>query len=375
LRLLAALAFVLGAYAILTTVARGGIIALLAASLVLAMGMLRMGAKQAGSGRRGLLATGLLVIALAVVGAGVFVGGFLQQRIATTWDDAGIRMDHWQSTLGLMGDDLPSWAVGMGLGSFPERYLISRLDAKPGTYSYQEEGGNRFLRFSSGGDLYMAQAVDVRTATPYTLSFDTRNVGGSQRLEYSLCEKKLFNSRNCVWGGVSLVSDVAQWQRHKVSLASGEVGAGNWLTRRSVQLSLYNPQAGALVDVDNLQLLDAAGANLLANGDFAAGGDHWFFKSGDHLAWHAKNLWVHTLFEQGVLGVIALGVLVLAATSRLSRAAWRGDPYAATLLAAVAAMGVMSIVDSLVDAPRLTAMLMFLLLLGAGYAGRLGSAR
>lgn len=58
--------------------------------------------------------------------------------------------------------------------------------------------------------------------------------------------------------------------------------------------------------------------------------DGWFFKSGGHLPWHIKNLWVLQLFEQG-------------------------------LLASLAGFMVAGVVDSLVDAPRLGALLVMVL--------------
>ncbi len=55
--------------------------------------------------------------------------------------------------------------------------------------------------------------------------------------------------------------------------------------------------------VDDMSLVDARGRELLGDGEFARGADHWFFTSDrHHLPWHAKNLWLHFYVEQGWLG-------------------------------------------------------------------------
>jgi len=158
-----------------------------------------------------------------------------------------------------------------------------------------------------------------------------------------------------------------EWQPHTQTFDSGEVGAGNWLTGRPVQFSLYNPAPGTVVEVDNVRLLDARGQDLLRNGDFSNGGDFWFFKSGDHLFWHAKNLWVHLLFEQGWLGAMLFGLIMILALVRLMRAVGRGGLEATVLLAAMGAWAVVGVVDSLVDAPRLAMLVYGLLFIGAAW--------
>ncbi len=80
--------------------------------------------------------------------------------------------------------------------------------------------------------------------------------------------------------------------------------------KRPIQLAFYNGDGtGKLVDVDNVQLLDATGTNVLANGDFTQGSDFWFFAAEKHNPWHIFNFWVHLLFDQGWLGFSAFFLL------------------------------------------------------------------
>jgi len=194
-----------------------------------------------------------------------------------------------------------------------------------------------------------------------------RAPSGQAGLEASLCEKNLFNSRQCQWLKVGVQPGQTEWQHHTQTFSSGEVGAGNILTRRPVQFSLYNPVPGTVVEVDQVRLLDEGGQDLLKNGDFAEGGDFWFFKSGDHLFWHAKNLWVHLLFEQGWLGVIFFTLILILALVRLGRKVVGGALQSTVLLASTAAWITVGGVDSLVDAPRLALLVYGLLFIGAAW--------
>jgi hypothetical protein len=122
-----------------------------------------------------------------------------------------------------------------------------------------------------------------------------------------------------------------------------------------------------VVDVDNVRLMDESGHNLLSNGDFSHGGDFWFFKSGNHLVWHAKNLWVHLLFEQGWLGMSLFTLILILALVRLARTVARGELEATVLLASIVAWVIVGGVDSLVDAPRIALLVYGTLFIGAAW--------
>ena len=238
---------------------------------------------------------------------------------------------------------------------------------KAGSYRYVSEGGNTWLALNSAGTLYMAQRVAAHPGEMLRLEVSVRAPSTQAGLEASLCEKILFNSRKCQWVKVNVKPGGKEWQFHTQTFNSGEVGAGNWLTSRPVQFSLYNPAPGTVVEVDTVRLLDARGQDLLENGDFSKGGDFWFFKSGDHLFWHAKNLWVHLLFEQGWLGVVLFTLILILALVRLARTVARGELEATVLLASTGAWIIVGGVDSLVDAPRIALLVYGLLFMGAAW--------
>jgi hypothetical protein len=366
-RALAGLVFVAVVATLIVTVSRGGILALLLALGLLAGGGLRNAIKA----ERLRFSTAISTLAVMLTAGAVLAwglqGAFFQARIATTEADRQTRLSHWSDALALRDEGWTTSLFGMGLGSFPRTYLIQHVADKPGSYHYQQAAGNTFLNLNSGGTLYMAQLVDVTGRRDYSFSFATRALGGGNRLEASVCEKKLFNSRRCQWLNVNFRPD-GQWQHHQLRFNSGEVGEADanspaWL-RRPVQLSFYNPTAGGMVAIDNVSLLDAEGRNLIANGDFSAGGDHWFFKAGDHLPWHIKNLWAHLLFEHGWVGLLAFNLLLATALWQMGGRAWRGDTPALVMFSALAGLLTVGVVDSLLDAPRLALLLVFLTLSG-----------
>lgn len=365
-RALAGASFLLGAYALFSTVARGGLIALGLALLILMLGTWLVRRKQSGhrAGFAAPLAMGVLTIIVMVVGVSSV---FWKQRIEQTGADAGIRFRHWAEVLSLRDSGVATALFGQGLGTLPATNLLSQLPDQAGSYRYASEGHNRHLALNSAGGLYMAQRVAPHPAEILRLEMSVRAPSTQAGLEASLCEKNLFNSRQCQWLKVDFKPGQAEWQHFTQTFNSGEVGAGNVLTRRPVQFSLYNPVPGTVVEVDQVRLLDGRGEDLLRNGDFANGGDHWFFKSGDHLFWHAKNLWVHLLFEQGWLGGVSFTLILILALVRLGRAVARGALQSTVLLASTGAWIIVGGVDSLVDAPRLALLVYGLLFIGAAW--------
>jgi len=111
-----------------------------------------------------------------------------------------------------------------------------------------------------------------------------------------------------------------------------------------------------------VQAFDGQLRPLLRNGDFERGVDFWFFSSDrDHLPWHAKNVFVHTYVEQGLLGLAALLLALLVAVVHLLRLPTRLHPLAPILLAALVGVATVGLVDSLLDMPRITLMIMLVL--------------
>jgi hypothetical protein len=358
----------LGAYLMTLTVSRGGVVALGVALVVLILSGWRFTLPKV-KGRWGAPAAAIAFLGgvmILAVGPG---GGYWQKRLTTSGEDWDVRVSHWQKALAIRDPGLATGLLGMGLGRFPEAYLFrSGAASLPGTYGFADEDGNRFLRLGGGETLYMAQRVAVTGGTRYTLSLRVRSSQPTARLGIPLCEKHLLNSFRCQWRVVAVPGD-GGWHAQSFTIDTGLVGEGNWLTRRPVDLSLYNETEGTRIDIDDVELRDEAGAQLVRNGDFSAGGDYWFFKTHSHLPWHIKNLWVEVLFEQGWLGLLSFLLVLAVLLGRLARAVRQGDRLAGVLLASTSGFLTVGLFGSLFDAPRIATLFFLLVVLAATAVG------
>ena len=130
------------------------------------------------------------------------------------------------------------------------------------------------------------------------------------------------------------------------------------------------------MDLASISLRSPSGGEMLQNGGFERGPDHWRITSDDHIAWHAKNLAVHLLFEQGWFGMSTFAGLSLLALSLLLRSLRASRPEGAVLLTAIVGVLFVGLTESLLDAPRI-AFLYYLLIFSvvAGCPGAVIKAR
>jgi hypothetical protein len=361
---LAGALFLLASYALAVTFTRGAYVGYCGALGVLAVGVARRGLwARAWRFKHVAAAVVLAATGLAVI-IPIVLGPFMESRLAGTRAEATTRTRHWGRTIDMMDKDLTTALLGMGLGSFPRTFLFKYPDAASATFSYEREGGNGFLRLGSGKPLYLDQRVLAEAGGSYTLSLDMRSVDPKAKVEVMLCEKSVQSSFRCEPATLPQQPAATGWQRVQGTLNAGQVGSGPWLLRRPVALSIGNAQAGTVIDVDNVRLLDQNGHDLIRNGDFTEGGARWYFAADDHLPWHIFDLWVQVLFEQGWAGVLVLTVAVLMSLRRLAMGMWRGDGFAATLLAALVGFLLVGLTESLFDGPRMTALFFLLLFTG-----------
>lgn len=362
--LLAAGIYGLGAYSVMVTFSRGGEAAFALATLIAASGFARLMLRDHGRRLLGIGAVALFAGAAFVVAWPIVSGKFNESRLATIGRDVVTRVDHWQDALSILHRDGDS-TLGEGLGSFPNAYFWrSHAATRPATYAFRAEDGNVFLRLGSGETLYFEQLVKVEPDRDYTLALDLRSQSKPAALTVPICEKALLYSFTCDWKTVPLTTAPGQWGHYAIRIQTKKFGPPGSLFPRPVKLSMFNGRTGTVVDVDNVALTDASGRSLVVNGDFSRGMDHWFFSTDSHLAWHAKNLFIHVLFEQGWVGLIIFAMLVAYAVACAFKRGWHNDALGVALFASLAAFLVVGIVDSLIDETRIG--FLFFLLLGVG---------
>jgi hypothetical protein len=297
--------------------------------------------------------------AVAVFGGGAYMAG----RVAASQQDLGGREQHWLFGLGLPRDATQQ-ALGFGLGRYLEQYaLAAGAGGRPGDYRHRGAAGQGHLVLIAGthtqgwGEILR---VSQRIATPQgalTVAFKAR----AERpvvLHFDVCRKHLlYDDGGCQTKGFEVPATQGQWQAFSMPLDGQPLAPdAGWLPR-FVVFSIGSETSAGAVDIDDLSLRDATGRELLHNGGFEDGGSgamaRWFFSSDkNHLPWHAKNLQVHLVVEQGWLGLAAFMLLWVAALWRVSVGSARGLALAPALAAALLGFLIVGAVDSLLDMPR-----------------------
>jgi hypothetical protein len=303
----------------------------------------------------------------------------MQERFSTARKDIETREDHWHRSLALLEGSWQDWLLGLGLGGFPRAYVLSTdPGSRVGTYLYRQEAGNTFLRLGGGNDLNLGQRIEIspHKRGPLRFSGILRTDGKIRKFGGSICRRRLLEqqayNRTCTYFSVRIEGQAQTWQSFSREIEiKKDLKDDGWTDPRVTLFRLSNGTQGTLLDLDNLALRGTMGLNYLHNGDFSAGGDRWFsYNDFEHLPWHAKNLYLAILIDQGLLGLTGFLALNALAVRRAWQPARTGDPLAIGSIAMMAGWLTLGAVATLVDVPRNT-FLYFLVLLAVGSASGL----
>ena len=134
-----------------------------------------------------------------------------------------------------------------------------------------------------------------------------------------------------------------------------------------MKLSLYNRGPNYAVDVDDVSLKSNSGRELIKNGDFSNGTKRWLFVTDQRLAWHIDQQMIEIYFAQGLLGLAALGILLVTVANILWPAIRSGNVLATAIAAGLVAFLTVGLLGSTMDTARLS----MLFYLGALFGGLL----
>ena len=320
-----------------------------------------------------LLFTALLAMAGLV---GVLAGGaYFGERVGSSRADIGVREAHWRKSLALLRDDTQLW-LGLGLGRYLDHYAVaSNAKDRPGDYRHAVDGANGHLVLIAGthvqgwGELLRVTQRIPRPGAAMVLTFKARG-SAPVRLHADVCLKHLLYNSDCRVASTTIPATGGQWQVVKLAFGPKPLASDAWYAPRFVALSLSSETSSRSIDIDEVSMTDASGREYVRNGGFEQGMQRWFFSSDkNHLPWHAKSLPVHLLVEQGILGLAAMAMLVLAALWRLVVGKAREHVLAPAVAAALVGFLVVGLIDSLFDMPRVAWLFQFLLLLTFGLRG------
>ena len=347
-------------YALAVTYARAAYAAGMVASVAAAVATL-ISALKPGLDPRRLLPLAAAMLVAGLVGVAALDTPLMSGRFTTVAGDLETREGNWRHGLALHQGGVLGWIFGEGLGSFPRIAAQSAADAgqASGGPSYYRllDAGSPALELVSRTPLYLGHRVDG-VAPGETLSLSLRYrvhapdtsarplVAAVGSVGAILCEKLLLYSMDCASAGFT-ATHPGVWEDGVATLVVPPHPG------RPLELS-FTSSAGSVVDLADIHLNRARGEELLANGDFSAGTDRWFFTDDNHLVWRMKDQFLMTLFETGIFGLITWLALILAASVGSLRALLRGEAgIAAGVAAVVAALLVNALFDAVLEAPRL----------------------
>jgi hypothetical protein len=312
--------------------------------------------------RRGVMLAGL-ASAMRLGAVPVFKSEFAQSRLASSSTDLGFRQAHWADALAIRD---PGWATslfGMGLGRFPEtKYWRSTLHPRAGTYQLKNEAGNTYLRLDAGDTIGVDQFVSLQPGQHYVLKLDVRPSRPDAKITVPICEKWLLTSGNCLAPTFDLGKEFGAWRSVEARFSATGLADSPWYRQRPIKLALTYATPQSTIDIDNVRLETDRGADLLRNGDFSNGLDHWFMATAStlHAHWRVHSLFYGVLFDQGWFGLVAVGAFIALALGRAAQKTWRGDALAGAALAALSGFLVGGVFDTQIDAPRFLLLLLLL---------------
>jgi hypothetical protein len=317
----------------------------------------------------------LVLLVLVVQVSWVLLGaGDLTRRLNHSSKDLAYRVAHWQRGLELLQTPAERW-LGLGAGGWSDPY-----GSRPGAGEYagrlgwQRDSEGRWQMLLGGpvsdpsiGPLFgVVQRISDRSVGAYRVGV---SLSADRPLELllSVCERYLLYDRRCQWRrvDVSATSPASpatwlEWDMRGNPLRADAVLAG-WRPR-TFSLSVLTP--GARVDVQRISLRTPAGGEALSYGDFRHGPARWVAAAqGRFEPWHMDNLYLQFWLERGLPGGAALALLVVFALRRARPLLMARPHEAPALLAALVGVGLLGLLVSASELPRLT--LLLWLLLGA----------
>jgi hypothetical protein len=316
-----------------------------------------------------LVLVGLAGIGLAAASLGT---DFMSARLERILPDLHTRERNWADGLALRDRDVATTLFGMGLGTYPRvSFARSPLDWRPTNFVVKQDGGSRYLSIANGANLYVEQKVSLAPDQRYSLSVALRSHRDNARLAALLCEKWLLYSLNCR-GTMFVPRAPGVWEdvTAELSTAGLDQRVVLGLFRRPLDLSFFDPVPGTTLDIGHVSLLDSHGHDVLANGDFADGTEHWYFSDDAHIVWRIESQYLTILFESGVFGLGAFLFFVGVTLRDTVRALLGGSQLAAAIAGSLLGFLGVAIFGDVLDAPRLAMLFYLVCLLGLSIADR-----
>jgi len=349
----------MGVYSLLVTFTRIDYIAVAVIALVLCVGISR-----GDSSKRYLhkIVVSLLILLMAII-IPILSGPYTRERFATLPENLKGTINDTRDHLNLMDSDVSTRLFGSGVGSFPRIHSLKMpIDESPADFMVINENKDHFLRLSYGHPVFILQRLSRPLPDKVTLRYSVRSFNEGAKLSLAICEGSLQYSFNSayVYDEKSITKDdLGQWVEAGTKLDLADLNN----SFRPAYFKMYNDSSDvhAVIDADNISIVDPQGRELLKNGHFEQGAQRWFFTTMDHSSWGIEDLWLHVFFEQGIIGLLCTALLVIAVLLRLLKGFLAHDRISVSMFASVLAFLTLGLTESLAEESRI----MFLFLLVA----------
>ncbi len=370
-------ALLAGGYTLAVTFARTAYAA--GAVGMLVTGLALPGRRRGGTATPVGLAATLLVLA-GLAAAVAFTG--MRVRFAETGGDFTTREGNWQAGLAVRDTGVLPTLFGMGLGTYQRAMLVRSPVNKPSDIILRRFGGTDVLEMRIESPFFLGQKITT-DGLPVHVHLQASPIDRPNTVGVSLCDKVLLYSDNCQGGEIRLPV-IARWETLDLDLPTAALGAGAFgaASLGAGTPGLYTLVAGSLggwlhrlvefsvaaqhgrIEVRDIRLTDAAGHELLANGDFSDGLSRWLFTDDSHVSWRMLNVYLMLFFETGVLGLAAYLALAGFAMMGGLAAARAGVAGAAPVVGSVAAFLVSGLFDNVLEAPRIATLFFLVCICG-----------
>ncbi len=322
------------------------------------------------------LTLGSLFCILMILVIPSLFGSRMNTRFETSKTDLQGRVAHWQNAIHIMDDNVWTTLFGQGIGTFPVTYYWVTEQAKDvGGFSYENENDNTYIAFAGSPDVKLSQRIGLTPNNTYNLAVDVRTADPAALLQIRICHRQLiqpFEWNPTCWATHETVKDThQQWQHLTYKVESGNLGSLNYYLNAPLVITFenrreygFNERKQTLLDIDNLSLTNESGEEIIKNGDFEKGIDHWYaFYDFNHLPWHIKNFWVSVYFDSGLMGLISLALLVGYSLFNMVKRAHNQDCFSKVCFLSIIGFLCVGGFGTLIDGPRVSFLFYFTLLI------------
>ena len=362
LNLLGIVIFTFGLYSILVTFTRTNYLAVSITILVLALGSQSIRHKTS---KHPIFAYIIFTTIVLFIAFNVFKGGYITQRFSTTFDSFEHRLDHWSNANQLKNNGITAFLFGNGKGSYPSTYINNDSEGLTmARFWLQEENTDdnklkKFIRLSpsdANGTLNIIQRFPINQSGIYNVNITLRNHSKKpQKLLVEFCNKNILTFKGeCQWRGFKTLNMTQNWQTITHNLSSDSFNKKILSTVTPIDINILNRGLKNRLDIAQIGIIAPDGSQVLKNTQFKNNFDHWFFSSGNHMAWHIKNLWVSSFFEGGLIELALITILLIALSIRLYKQLREGNYYALAILASISGMMIVGLFGSIFDDPRIS---------------------